>query len=96
MLLALFCCKGAVLPDVPFCACQDFQVLFFKAAFQLVRLQPVMLPEFFSSQVQEFALSFTELHKILFAHFKGRRSTFTLLSNGKIDHQGKVPSNTLK
>lgn len=62
MLLALFCCKGPVLADVQLCACQGFRVLFCKAAFQLVGLQPVMLPGFFSSQVQNFALPFVELH----------------------------------
>lgn len=62
MLLALFCCKCVVLADVQFCACRDFQVVFCKAAFKLVGLQPVMLPGFFPSLVQDFALPFVELH----------------------------------
>lgn len=62
MLLALFCCKGAILADVQFCAWQDFQVLFCKAELQLVGLQSVMFPEDFFSQVQDFELPFVELH----------------------------------
>ena len=63
MRLAL-CCKGTLLNPGQLLVHQDPQVLFCKAAFQMVGPQPVLLSGVIPTQMQDFAFSLVELREI--------------------------------